>query len=133
MNGPQISLWSKSVSYKNVGIFMTYYAWLQFLTTWIKDGKILTFFPCLQNGRNYCLGTKKLTRHWFCSVCRNGKKIEMTFEILPPLSHTIWEWIYEVIVSPKRRTKNCQDFCPHYTGQKPWQFLFVFWEKWWLH
>ena len=25
---------------------------------------------------------------------------------------TISEWIYEVIVSPKIRTKNCQDFCP---------------------
>ena len=36
---------------------------------------------------------------------------------------TISEWIYEVIVSPKIRTKNCQDFCPHYTGQKSWQFF----------
>ena len=25
---------------------------------------------------------------------------------------TISEWVYEVIVSPKIRTKNCQDFCP---------------------
>ena len=25
---------------------------------------------------------------------------------------TISEWIYEVIVSPKIWTKNCQDFCP---------------------
>ena len=24
----------------------------------------------------------------------------------------ISEWIYEVIVSPKIRTKNCQNFCP---------------------
>ena len=30
---------------------------------------------------------------------------------------TISEWIYEVIVSPKIRTKNCQDFCPHYTAE----------------
>ena len=36
---------------------------------------------------------------------------------------TISEWIYEVIVSPKIRTKHCQDFCPHYTGQKSWQFF----------
>ena len=35
----------------------------------------------------------------------------------------ISEWIYEVIVSPKIQTKNCQDFCPHYTGQKSWQFF----------
>ena len=27
---------------------------------------------------------------------------------------TISEWIYEVIVSPKIQTKNCQDFCPVY-------------------
>ena len=25
----------------------------------------------------------------------------------------ISEWIYEVIVSPKIKKKNCQDFCPH--------------------
>ena len=37
----------------------------------------------------------------------------------------ISEWIYEVIVSPKIQTKNCQDFCcPHYTGQISWQFFF---------
>ena len=41
-----------------------------------------------------------------------------------PKGHLISEWIYEVIVSPKIRTKNCQDFCPHYTRQKSWQ-LFV--------
>ena len=35
----------------------------------------------------------------------------------------ISEWIYEVIVSPKIWMKNCQDFCPHYTGQKSWQFF----------
>ena len=35
----------------------------------------------------------------------------------------ISEWIYEVIVSPKIRTKHCQDLCPHYTGQKSWQFF----------
>ena len=33
------------------------------------------------------------------------------------------ELIYEVIVSPKIQTKNGQDFCHHYTGQKSWQFL----------
>ena len=36
----------------------------------------------------------------------------------------ISEWMYELIVSPKIRTKNCQDICPHSTGQKSWQ-LFV--------
>ena len=35
----------------------------------------------------------------------------------------ISESIYEVIVSHKIRTKNCQDFCPQYTGQKSWQFF----------
>ena len=34
---------------------------------------------------------------------------------------TISEWIYEVIISPKKWTKNC--FCPHYLGQKSWQFF----------
>ena len=43
------------------------------------------------------------------------------------------EWIYGVIVSPKIRSKNCQIHCPHYTGQKSWQFFLVFWEKRWLH
>ena len=33
----------------------------------------------------------------------------------------ISEWIYRDIVSPKIRTNNCQDSCPHYTGQKSWQ------------
>ena len=35
----------------------------------------------------------------------------------------ISEWIYKVTVFPKIRTKNCQDFCPHYTGQISWQFF----------
>ena len=35
----------------------------------------------------------------------------------------ISEWIYDLIVSPKIWTKNCQDFCPPYTGQKSWQFF----------
>ena len=35
----------------------------------------------------------------------------------------ISEWINEFIVFPKIQTKNCQDFCPHYTGQKFWQFF----------
>ena len=35
----------------------------------------------------------------------------------------ISEWIYKWIVSPKIGTKNCQDFCTHYTGQKSWQFF----------
>ena len=38
-------------------------------------------------------------------------------------SQLILEWIYEVIVSSKILTKNCQNFCPHYTGQKSWQFF----------
>ena len=38
----------------------------------------------------------------------------------------ISEGIYEVIISPKIRTKNCKDFCPvlkHSTGQKFLQYL----------
>ena len=35
----------------------------------------------------------------------------------------ISECLYEVIVSPKVRTKNRQYFCPHYIGQKSWQFF----------
>ena len=30
-------------------------------------------------------------------------------------------------------SERIQDFCPHYIGQKSWHFLFLFWEKWWLH
>ena len=52
--------------------------------------------------------------------------------VLPAKGQSISEWIYEVIVSPKIRTKNCQDFCLHYTWQKSWQFLFIFWEKQWF-
>ena len=47
-----------------------------------------------------------------------------------PKGQLISEWIFKVTVSPRIRTKN---FCPHYTGQKSWNFLFVFWEKRWLH
>ena len=53
--------------------------------------------------------------------------------LAPSKGQLISELIYEVIVSPIIRTKNCQDFCPHYTGQKSWQFSFVFWEKRWLY
>ena len=35
----------------------------------------------------------------------------------------ISEWICEFIISSKIRTKNCQDFCPHYTGHQSWQFF----------
>ena len=46
---------------------------------------------------------------------------------------TISEWIYEVIVSPKIQTENCQDFALCSEGKNFDNFLFVFWEKRWLH
>ena len=45
----------------------------------------------------------------------------------------ISEWIYEAKTSPKKWTKNCKDFCPVSEGRNPCNFLFVFWEKFWLH
>ena len=46
-------------------------------------------------------------RGWRPRICKY-------FEITK--GQIISEWIYEVIVSLKIRTKNCQDFCPHYTA-----------------
>ena len=34
--------------------------------------------------------------------------------------------------SPKKRTKNCKDFCPERKGRNSCNFLFVFLEKFWL-
>ena len=48
----------------------------------------------------------------------------------------ISEWIFKVTISPKIRTKNCQDFCPHCTGQKSWQiFVHILGETMtlWIH
>ena len=47
-------------------------------------------------------------------------KVKLT---ISPKGQIISEWIYEVIISPKIRRINCQDFCPLYTGQKSWQFF----------
>ena len=35
--------------------------------------------------------------------------------------------------SPKKRTKNCKNFCPTSQGRNPCNFSFVFWEKFLLH
>ena len=64
-------------------------------------------------------------------LCINKITCYMTFSYIKLCITTIWvtkgllisEWIYEVIVSLKKRTKNCQNFCPHYTGQISWQFF----------
>ena len=68
-----------------------------------KDGK---YEHCLKSGRT------KIILLLFCTQQAGRHKGQL-----------ISEWIYQVIVSPKIQTKNCQDFCPHYTGQKFWQFF----------
>ena len=45
----------------------------------------------------------------------------------------ISEWIYELIVSSKIRTKNCKDFCPDSQGRNPCNFSFDFWKKRWVY
>ena len=44
-----------------------------------------------------------------------------------PKGQLISEWICEDKTSPKKRTKNCKDFCPVSEGRNPCNFLFVFW------
>ena len=45
----------------------------------------------------------------------------------------ISEWIYELIVSSKIRTKSCKDFCPDSQGRNPCNFSFDFWKKRWVY
>ena len=56
-----------------------------------------------------------LVSSWVINVNRQPKTT-------PSKGQLISEWIYEDIVSPKIWTENCQDFCPHHTGQKSWQW-----------
>ena len=56
----------------------------------------------------------------YCRLPHQGIQLR---KALPYKGQLISESINEVIVSPKIRSKNCQDFCPHYTGQKSWQFF----------
>ena len=43
------------------------------------------------------------------------------------------EWIYKVIVSPKIQTKIVKISALTTQGRNPDNFLFVFWQKQWLH
>ena len=86
-------------------------------TPWFKQ----QVFKCSNSTlwlENSILNTKKMLNI-------DNKKFESTFlsfESYKPEGYngtstllkgqTISEWIYEVIVSPKIQTKNCQDFCP---------------------
>ena len=56
-------------------------------------------------------------KKWF----RPLRSIPSFHQIFTTKGQSISEWIFEVIVSPKIQMKNCQDFCPHYTGQKSWR------------
>ena len=62
--------------------------------------------------------------HKFCAIC---------IFFFNTKGQLFSEWIYEDKTSPKKRTKNCKDFCPHSQGRNPCNFLFVFWEKFYLH
>ena len=50
-----------------------------------------------------------------------------------PKGQSISEWIYEVIVSPKRWTKIVKISAFATQGRNLDNFLFIFWEKRWLH
>ena len=62
--------------------------------------------------------------HKFCAIC---------IFFFNTKGQLFSEWIYEDKTSPKKRTKICKDFCPHSQGRNPCNFLFVFWEKFYLH
>ena len=48
------------------------------------------------------------------SKCEQNSGQNTAHIVILAKGQTISEWIYEVIVSPKIRTKNCQNFCPVY-------------------
>ena len=55
--------------------------------------------------------------------CHNQIKIEWINQNFTK-GQLFSEWIHEVIVSPKIRMKNCQDFCPHTQHrQKSWKIF----------
>ena len=79
-------------------------------------------------GDLFLLCIKKKTENTTRKLCddRNWLMWWLMLWIMMTKGQTISEWNYEVVISPKI------DFCPHYTGQKSWQFFFVFLEKRWL-
>ena len=67
----------------------------------------------LQNWRNF--STYILPKYYICTCYKRLKQVKVSYfqnEFMKSsfLSKYIW-------------TKNCQDFCPHYTGQKSGQFF----------
>ena len=90
----------------------------------------------------FCMPKRKLLQHIYCQNTASAATAHGAFPkrfIVPNLyaifttkslflwsnskGQTISEWICEVIVSPKIRTNNCQDFCPVLWGQISWQFF----------
>ena len=56
-----------------------------------------------------------LPEWWPSDGCQTMQQVNATRWLMPAAKgQLISELIYEVIISPKIRTKNCQDFCPHY-------------------
>ena len=76
-------------------------------------------------GDLFLLCIKKKTENTTRKLCddRNWLMWWLMLWIMMTKGQTISEWIYEVVISPKI------DFCPHYTGQKSWQFFVSILEK----
>ena len=92
---------------KNVYLQFLFDIWIELFFIWI---------PPIKMAKN-------------ATSCNAISKFVMLEEMIPghlscSKGQLISEWIvYKVIVAPKIRTKNCQDICPYYTGQKSWQFF----------
>ena len=99
------------------------------LLIWAHLRYILTTFYCFQPIKEH------LTR-WNVRIVFFEKEVEhRNFLWTGRLTkgQLFSEWIYDDKTSPKKRTKNCKDFCPHSQGRNPCNFSFIFWEKFYLH
>ena len=74
---------------------------------WTKISWINGIWIWLQNNKT----TRVIVKSILMRAPNTLTSILIIFQALTK-GQLISEWIYEVIVSPKIRTKNCQDFCP---------------------
>ena len=95
----------------------------------VKDNGVKKFMIFLYNLNSYNpKNSRDILEYWYPSVIKNQMWIQRVDK-----GQLFSEWIYEDKTSPKKRTKNCKDFCPVSEGRNPCNFSFVFWEKFYLH
>ena len=111
-------------------ITLGYLAWLG-LRSFYTGHLIIRFYTNQENLNSNTGSWRYKKTAWLNSKIKYTKELKLNLNKLSK-GQTISEWIYEVIVSQKLRTKIAKISALATQGRNPDNFLFVFWEKRWI-